>query len=383
MCFGLGLGCCVAVIEFFSYIGLVTVPIFGSFYGIETVLRLSILLIIHSLLAECFPQILFRIVPFLNLIMFIGLMNLPISLIPWPMIWLYDKVIWLAEPVLMIAEVVLLQNFVMRCSQYAADEIEREGDSIYLYKGGILLFSSLCYAVTASLAYEIFSSAAPSQVLCLFIVLLLLVALHNMMLMAHEGIISDCAFCSLISVTILYIMVVETKEISSPLAEPLLWTQTSESQSSVINIIGSIITMSSTKAQRSIEFLKRFVTPLFLGLLAIRLYGILFIISRATRNFFLDLNVSSEDIDYEDSEEVALSPLKSPLLLKVSVIFMLTQFTSGFLEEWSGQVRLPWLVVKFPPEVLIGRIVQIVSVNAFYMWRLYWAEDWTWNLWLT
>ncbi|BFZ18679.1 hypothetical protein BsWGS_21718 [Bradybaena similaris] len=388
MCFGLGLGCCLAVIELFPYIGLVTVPLFGSFYGTETVYRLSILLIIHSLLAECFPKILFRIVPLLNLILFIVLMNLPISLIPLPVIWLYDQVIWLTEPVLMIAEVILPQNFVMRWSQSAADEIERD-DKACLYKGGILLFSSLCYAVTASLAYEIYIAAAPNQVLCLFIVLFLLVALHNMMLMAHEGIISDCAFCSLISVTILYIMVIETQQVNSPLAEPLMWKQSSLSKWSIRVIFSSIINMSSTNAQRSVEFLKRFVTPLFLGLLAIRLYGILFIVSRATKNFFQDRADDISETTYIDDEidQANFSPWKSPLLLKVSTIFMLTQFTSHFLEEWSGQVRLPWLALsdkyKFPPELLVSRLVQIVSVNAFYMWRLYYADNWTWNPWLS
>lgn len=58
MCFGIGLGCCIALIEFLPFLGLVTVPLLGSFYGLDTVYRLSILLIVHSLLVECIPNVL-------------------------------------------------------------------------------------------------------------------------------------------------------------------------------------------------------------------------------------------------------------------------------------------------------------------------------------
>ncbi|XP_005094950.1 uncharacterized protein LOC101847809 [Aplysia californica] len=388
MCFGIGLGCC---IEILPYLCLVCVPILGSFCGVETIYRLAIYLMLHGVLVECIPKILFSVIPVLNLLLLGLLMYLPVSLTPWPVIWLFDKLIWASNPVFMISEVVLVQNFVMRRSQLAADQIEQDDDSAVAYKAAILLFSSLCYAVAASLAYHIYTHATGSQILCLFVTLSILIAIHNMMWMAHEGIISDCAFCSLVSITVLYIMVFETQQISSPLPEPLIWKKTSFTRSSFVSIIYWILNVSSANAQRSILYLHRFFSPFFLGLLAVRLWSILFIANKMTRNFFTDRgNGESEDMEtvIQDFDERDKNPWRSPLLLKLSIIFMLSQFTANFVLEWSGHdTSFSWLsaVTKrvWPSEVLIGRMMQILCVNCFYTWRLYRAEDWTWNSWLT
>ena len=60
MCFGIGIGFCLALIENMPYICLVTVPLLGSFYGAETIYRLSILLMVHSIVVDCIPNILVR-----------------------------------------------------------------------------------------------------------------------------------------------------------------------------------------------------------------------------------------------------------------------------------------------------------------------------------
>ncbi|GFO10553.1 hypothetical protein PoB_003705800 [Plakobranchus ocellatus] len=332
MCFGLGIGFCIGLIEILPYICLVTVPLLGSFYGAETIYRLSILLIVHSIVIEFIPSVLLRVIPVLSILLFGVLVYLPVSITPWPVVWIYSAAMWITDPLLMIAEVILLQNYVMRMSQLGADEIERDENSSYKYKAAILFFSSLCYAVTASLIYDMYLNATPSQVL------------------------------------------------------------SSTAKSSVLNILHSILHMSSSNAQRSIMFLKRFFTPLFLGLLAVRLYSILFIVNKVTRNFFQDDKDSPEFFEptvREDFED--FSPWKSPLLLKVSIIFMLTQMSGQFLEEWSGHMSSmagsPYLISAtkniWPSEILFGRLMQVFSVSGFYMWRLYRADDWTWNPWLT
>ncbi|RUS85734.1 hypothetical protein EGW08_006528 [Elysia chlorotica] len=392
MCFGVGIGFCLALIDNLPYVCLVTVPLLGSFYGADTIYRLSILLIIHSFVVECIPNVLWRVIPLLNIVLLGVIVYLPVSITPWPIVWVYTRIMWLTEPMLMVAEVILLLNYVMRMSQIGADEIEENEDSAFKYKAAILLFSSMCYAVTASLAYDMYLNATPSQVLCLFVIVFLMIAAHNMMLMAHEGIISDCAFFCLLSTGITYIMVLETRQISSPLAEPSLWTQSPLANSSVVNIMYSILHMTSSSAQRSVLFLKRFFTPLFLGLLAVRLYGILFIVNKVTRNFFQDDKNSPdcfEETVRDDFEE--FSPWKSPLLLRLSIIFMLTQMSGQFLEEWSGQTSsvagFSYLASAskniWPREILFGRLIQVSSISGFYMWRLYRANDWTWNPWLT
>ena len=109
-----------------------------------------------------------------------------------------------------------------------------------------------------------------------------------------------------------------------------------------------------------------------------------------TNNLFLSSQSDSFEVtEREDFEE--FTPWKSPLLLKLSIIFMLTQMSGQFLEEWSGQTSsLPGLSYlasasknTWPGEILFGRLFQIVSISGFYTWRLYRADDWTWNPWLT
>ena len=58
MCLGLGLGCCLGLIEILPYFCLVSVPVLGSFCGLDTIYRLSIILIVHAILVELIPEIL-------------------------------------------------------------------------------------------------------------------------------------------------------------------------------------------------------------------------------------------------------------------------------------------------------------------------------------
>ena len=81
----------------------------------------------------------YSVIPYLELCLLAGLLLLPISLTPMPVVWLYDKLIWLAEPVLLLAEVVLVQNFVMRCGQRVADNIDDDDENAKKWKVSMYL----------------------------------------------------------------------------------------------------------------------------------------------------------------------------------------------------------------------------------------------------
>jgi len=380
--------CCMGFIEILPYFLLVSVPVLGAFCGIETINRLAVVLMLHAAVVECIPKNMLRIGSVLNLLLFVLLLYLPVSLTPWPVIWLFEMVLWVSNPVFMLSEVILVQNFVMRKSQLAVDQIEENNDSEFSFKAAILIFSSLCYALAASIAYEIYLNATGNQLICLAVTVSIIIAIHNMMLMAHEGIISDCAFCSLVSISVVYVMMIETQQITSPLPEPPVWKTASYARSSVASIAYWVVKTNSANAEKSIRYLQRIFSSFFLGLLAVRLYSILYIVNRVTRNFFTEKE-DDECCDMQtvldDLEESHTYPWRSPLLLKISLIFMLCQFTTHFLSELSGRHPLwpagnegVWLV-----QLMLSRIAQVVVVNAFYMWRLYRAEEWTWNPWLT
>ncbi|KAH9515113.1 hypothetical protein Btru_019259 [Bulinus truncatus] len=316
-------------------------------------------------------------IPFFNIVFFIALMFLPTSLTPWPVVWIYSTFILLTEPVLKISEGIVLLNFVMRKSQSAADEIEKdEYSSSNLYKGVILLFSSLCYGVSASLTCEIFNSGTNSQLICLFIIICFCLAAHNMMLMAHEGIVSDCAFTCLLNIGVLYMVM---KETSNTISEPTAWKQILKTSTSTMDIVYNIVFTNTDNAQKAIVFFQRFITPVFGVCLLIRLNSILFIVKKITRNFFQD---QEEETIISLEEEIA-PPWKSPFMLKVAVIFMFTQLCVVHFSDWEEKTLNVVLKLVCPPDLVLSRLLQIITFSLFYMWRLYRAEDWTWNIWLT
>ena len=95
-----------------------------------------------------------------------------------------------------------------------------------------------------------------------------------------------------------------------------------------------------------------------------------------------------EDEDLAEELESPLSPLHSPLIFKCSIIFMITQSTTRLFYQCSGLSIFPvsWSKLVepiWPQEVLFGRLLQIIVVNVFYIWRLYCADDWQWSDWFS
>lgn len=77
--------------------------------------------------AIAFISLQHSLVPYLSFMLWALIVYfVPVNLIPWPMIWLYDKLLWVTGPVLMITEIILAVNFQMRCSQMAIDRIEED-----------------------------------------------------------------------------------------------------------------------------------------------------------------------------------------------------------------------------------------------------------------
>ena len=72
------------------------------------------------------------------------------------------------------------------------------------------------------------------------------------------------------------------------------------------------------------------------------------------------------------------------MLVKCSIVILVTQYTVHLLEQSSNKYRPDsWVNWIFPDDVLIGRILQIILVNSCYIWRLYRADDWQWHDWFS
>ncbi|XP_061166487.1 uncharacterized protein LOC133175399 [Saccostrea echinata] len=358
------------LIEFLPYLWVVTVPVYGSFCGIDLILRISILLFIYVIAGEMVPKSLHSVVPYLSFGLWVLIVYyVPINLIPWPVIWLYDKLLWITGPVLMITEIVLALNFQMRCSQRVCVRIQEDDSS--LFKLIIILFSAGCYALMASFLYEIYSTGSTTHYLLMFLVLIMCVAVHNMMWMSQDGILCDAAFTCMCTVCILYAMKEETTLINSPLKTPSTWFQYDPKQS-MFHLGLFIFNSTVDSAGLAIGFLMKFLRPFFLLTLGVRLYSILYIIESMNRIDELQREYSWDTYEYLDEE---ITPWKSPLTMKLAVVFMFTQMTSNLFYESQGVTILntfPFNLVRnfYPKDIIFGRVVQMIAANCFYIWRL-------------
>ncbi|KAL4223201.1 hypothetical protein ACF0H5_016673 [Mactra antiquata] len=375
------LGC---IVDFLPYFCIVTIPFFGSFGGIDLSLRLSLLIYVYTFISEVIPRSLHYVIPYLNLcILTLLIIYVPLGVFPWPVIWLYDKILWLSEPVLLTVEIVLILNYVMHCSRRCAENIEESEEDAWKWKCLLTVFSAACYALLAILVMVVYKEGSNVQFWFVLFVLCfsVLLAAHNMMWMSQEGIISDVAFVTLSSVVILYTMKEEITISNHPLTKPTAWYRY-HIKSSIIEEVNYIIHTSVENGRYAMNYLLKFLNPLFLMLLGIRLYSILYVIQRIVKKFGFE----EEETDLEEFLSLESSPWRSTLSVKCSMIFMLTQYTIRFYYQCSGMTVLPvqWnniINMVLPHDVLLGRILQIIVLNSFYIWRLYCSDEWQWNYW--
>ena len=56
----------------------------------------------------------------------LGLVCLPFTLVPYPVIWLYDKMLWFSEPLLLIVEVLAVMRIITMLTKFMTDHIDEE-----------------------------------------------------------------------------------------------------------------------------------------------------------------------------------------------------------------------------------------------------------------
>ncbi|KAL3858142.1 hypothetical protein ACJMK2_012752 [Sinanodonta woodiana] len=379
------LSMCCCVMEFLPYFCLVTIPLFGAFCGVDVILRVSLMIFAYILITQLIPKIMYYIIPYLNIgSLFIVMCLIPMNLIPYPVVWLYDKLLWYSDPLLQLIEVILALNFVMHCSKRATEMIEENEEEAWKWKMLLTVFSAFCYAMMVSLGLTIYKEGSNYQFWLLLFVICssFMLAAHNMMWMSQEGIVSDVAFVSLCSMVAIYVMKEETDLLHHPLETPSSWRRYNRAQS-VFSLGLAIINTTVGNASLAVQFLLKYLSPMFLVLLSVRLYSILFIIHRVIKKFELEPEKSFE----EDVVSVAL-PWRSPVIVKFAIVFMVTQSTICLFYQctslaaepswWSATLDKIW-----PQDIVLGRILQIIMVNCFYIWRVYRSEDWEWSDWFS
>ncbi|WAR01887.1 hypothetical protein MAR_008445 [Mya arenaria] len=223
--------------EFLPYVLLVTIPFFGSFSGTELILRLSIIILAFITAGEFIPNVKYvlDIIPNCKACLLTALVIcVPLSVIPYPAVWLYGWLLWLMEPVLLCIETVLALNLVMQFSRNCAEKIEEDEDEAWKWK---------------------------------------------------------------------------------------------------------------VSCQRVV-------------------------VDRNIQSYTYNDDLELSDVD-EDS-----SPWRSPFLVKVAVVILVTQYTTQLYDHSCSHTTPAWPWSLLPNDIIVGRVFQVLLGNCFYIWTLYRADDW-------
>ncbi|XP_052802670.1 uncharacterized protein LOC128232907 [Mya arenaria] len=369
-------------LEFLPYVLLVTIPFFGSFSGTELILRLSIIILAFITAGEFIPNVKYvlDIIPNCKACLLTALVIcVPLSVIPYPAVWLYGWLLWLMEPVLLCIETVLALNLVMQFSRNCAEKIEEDEDEAWKWKLLLTLFSAGCYALLAVMVFIIFTEGSDIQFWLVMLVLSfsVLLAAHNMMWMSHQGIISDVAFVTLSSMLIVYVMREEIALANHPLQKPNSWYRY-HAKGSLWTETYKVVHMSLDSAKLAMLFLRRFISPQVMALLCIRLYSVVFLMHRTIRNCGLE----NDDLELSDVDEDS-SPWRSPFLVKVAVVILVTQYTTQLYDHSCSHIAPAWPWSLLPNDIIVGRVFQVLLGNCFYIWTLYRADDWQLSDWFS
>jgi hypothetical protein len=73
-----------------------------------------------------FPIFQSALLPYVQIFLFLGLMCLPVNIIPYSVIWVYDKLMWVSEPLWLFVEAAELVELCMILSQKLQDKIDEQ-----------------------------------------------------------------------------------------------------------------------------------------------------------------------------------------------------------------------------------------------------------------
>ncbi|XP_072024421.1 uncharacterized protein [Amphiura filiformis] len=363
---------------------LVTMPLFGSFCGPESVLRLSLLMLIHTLIGSALPNALTSVIPFFQIGLFGVLLSVPINLVPYLFLWVYDKLIWLAEPVFLTIEAVEVVRISVRTSLRMSNRINEQP---FLMKFFILGATAICYAGSLAIALILWSQGTNAIRWIIVSLAIVGVILLIATLAKEEGIISDCAVVTLAMFVILWAMHLEFNMMKNPMKVPQVWQRymsTNGEGQSFLQLLLAMATKSLADVNQALQFLKKLFSASFLFLMAIRVGSVLHSVSV----FIRALNFRSDE--YEDSTNLNVnnyvSCWESRLAIKLALIFVYTQLvvynievnTTPLSYTASGPIMRVATKGLFR-KVGASRLMQLCVLLGTYGWRLHHADEFVYD----
>ncbi|XP_033628321.1 uncharacterized protein LOC117290873 [Asterias rubens] len=317
------------------------------------------------------------VIPFFQTALFGVLLALPITVVPYFFLWVYDKFIWLSEPVFLTIEAVEVVRVSVRTSSRIAEQIEEQP---ILMKSLIIGAAGICYTLTLILGYILLNIGSPAVKWVLGALIIVAVLLLVLTLMKEEGIISDCGIVTLAMVSILWAMQQESNTMTHPMKVPEDWINSNTDEKSFLQLLLMMATMGYARVTQAFSFLRNLFSASFLLLVAVRVLSVIHVVSLVAKR------LTEQSDEYSDSSdghnEQFPSAWHSPFMVKLALIFVYTQLVVYNIEvstkplsyTASGpimEVATKGLVQK----VGVSRLVQLCVLIGTYIYRLYHPDE--------
>ncbi|XP_068748498.1 uncharacterized protein [Montipora capricornis] len=303
--------------------GVLSLPLYFSFFGSEAAARFSLLLCVHSVLMTVIPGILKSALPMLQLLLFVGLLLLPFNTTPVFIVWSYQKVLHLSESGFLLIEAVM----------------------------GVLVVMIGCFAV-------------------FFSVLMFVVCLCK-----EEGIISDAAFVALQMMFIIWSMKQERLMQENSLDAPAQWLQSISDNHSFLSLLLSMATASLEHVARVQRIISIFLSPVCLLLSLLRVASVLGF-AAIVQLFYSE--EKEESCNFYKEEPRPYRNLFRPLCIRLIAIFVYTEVvirtidtTTSYNAPGVGNRSTSVDLLPMLTGIRVWRIVQLITVPCTYLYQLF------------
>ncbi|KAI8513220.1 hypothetical protein Bbelb_098590, partial [Branchiostoma belcheri] len=312
---------------------MLTMPMYGSFLGPEPVLRLSLMLMLHAAVGAALPIGLSFIAPYVQVGALVLVLSLPVNLMPYALVWLYDKLLLVSEPALLLVEAAEVVRMTLKCSELALQHIEERPVFI---KTLILAVSAVSYVISAVLAAVLYSRDSSTLNWLLLVMLVAAVGLAVLTYIVDEGVISNAAVVTMAGFVMLWLMDQELALAANPRTAPDEWAGASWGDYSYLQVLLSLAGSTMVHVHSALHFIRKLFSPAFLLLVVLRIATVLHVVSALSRGGE-EKETDWSSLQEEDAEGSPsfISAWTSPLAVKLSIILVYTQLVVHSIQMGS------------------------------------------------
>ncbi|CAI9729970.1 Hypothetical predicted protein [Octopus vulgaris] len=371
--------CLLCSTGWFSLLPLSCLPLlllYGLACGADTILRMSLLLSLVCVLGHYISINWIFLQPFGEVGLFILLWALPVKLIPYSVVYVYGFVLQLFEPIMLFQEVLFILLLATKLSNYINDLAEEDDeDNLYIYQIIFAIFSILNYGLSCYIVLITFNS----NTWLLYVILFLTVFNHVLMWSLGTGQMWETAFSFMLTMLILLLMKTENN-LNENIELPIL--SCFDSKHTLIEFVSSVWQLNSEKLSNFLNLIGRFLSPIFLGTIFLRLFSVNCFNYQKTVSMFFE-NEDNEDDDLLEESSLSIlscSGLQPTLVCKLGTVFVVTQLMirQFYLFIGNGLIaQQEWIKNWLPDNILIGRVTQMFLVNIFFQHSIYrrWSDN--------